>query len=198
MKRFILVFIPLLLFLPQYSFAHIGGHGHISGFWAGISHPVLGLDHLLAMVSVGIISAQIAGRAIWIIPLTFVIVMAIGGAFGMMDIGLFAIEPGIALSVIMLGLAITQGKKIAMKFILAMVAFFAIFHGYAHGLEIPQFASSWLYIIGFMLGTAILHILGVLIGIFANKFNNGATILSYSGAVIAGMGLHIILAIYGL
>ena len=194
MKKFILALLPIILFFPQYCLAHSGVTG---GFNSGLTHPVLGLDHLLAMVSVGIISAQIGGRAVWNVPTVFVVVMAVGGALGMMNIGLIAIELGIAMSVVVLGFAITQGKKLPTAFILIIVAFFAIFHGYAHGLEIPELAVSWAYILGFMVGTAALHIAGVLIGVFAKKLKGGYTMLRYLGAVIAGMGLHILLGMYG-
>ncbi|MEM9468849.1 MAG: HupE/UreJ family protein [Pseudomonadota bacterium] len=183
-----------LLFFPLSALAHEGVSG---GFESGLTHPVLGLDHLLAMVAVGIISSQMGGKAIWTVPATFVIVMAIGGALGLMDIGLFAIEIGIALSVVVLGFTIATNAKLHQVVIYGFVALFAIFHGYAHGLEIPELASSWSYVVGFMIGTAGLHILGLAIGYFAKKAKKGEMLLQYSGAVIAGMGLHIILGMVG-
>ena len=191
--KYILPFLAVFLY-PVAAYAHEGVAG---GFQAGIAHPVLGLDHLLAMVSVGIISAQMGGRAIWTVPATFVIVMAIGGALGMMDIGLIAIETGIALSVLVLGLTIASNAGIMRIAIYGFVALFAIFHGYAHGLEIPALATSWAYIIGFMAGTAGLHLLGVGIGHFASKAPHGNTLLRYGGTIVAGMGLHILLGIAG-
>lgn len=191
--RFILSFFAVLLF-PVAALAHEGITG---GFQAGISHPVLGLDHLLAMVSVGIISSQIGGKAIWTVPATFVVVMAIGGALGLIDVGLIAIEIGIALSVVVLGFTIAKNSSFYQIAIYAFVAMFAIFHGYAHGLEIPELATSWSYIAGFMIGTAGLHILGVVIGHFAKKVKDGEVLLRYTGAVVAGMGLHIILGMAG-
>lgn len=191
--RYLLPFLAVMLF-PFSAYAHEGVTG---GFVAGISHPVLGLDHLLAMVAVGIISAQMGGKAIWTVPATFVLVMAVGGALGMMDIGLFAIETGIALSVVILGLTIACNAKLNAILIYIFVAIFAIFHGYAHGQEIPSLATSWAYVGGFMAGTAGLHILGVAIGHFVPKLPHGQTLLRYAGAMVAGMGLHIILYMEG-
>ena len=181
--------------LPTGAYAHTGALG---GFQAGLSHPVLGLDHLLAMISVGVVSAQLGGRAMWLIPSTFVLVMAIGGLLGMADVGLGAVEVGIALSVVVLGLAIANISRIAAFVIYGFVFLFATFHGYAHGLEIPQLATSWAYVGGFMLGTVGLHLLGVGIGHFASKIPNGPTALKYAGAIVAGMGLHILAEIAGI
>lgn len=179
-----------LLLLPISAFAH---EVMVGGFQAGIKHPVLGLDHLLAMVSVGVISAQMGGRSIWTVPATFVVVMVLGGVLGMMNVGLIAIETGIALSVVVLGLAIANNAKMHCFFTYGFVSLFAIFHGYAHGLEMPELAISWAYVGGFMTGTAALHILGVLIRTFSKKIRDGETILRYTGAFVAGMGLHILI-----
>ncbi len=181
-----------------FPFLAYSDEGTLGGLQAGLTHPVLGLDHFLAMVSVGIVSSQIGNKAIWSVPMTFVVVMAIGGALGMANIGLISIEIGIALSVIVLGFTIASNAKFNNIVIYTFVAMFAIFHGYAHGLEIPELASSWSYISGFMIGTAALHIFGLGIGYFANKVKNGKVILRYSGAVIVGIGLHIIIQIASL
>lgn len=185
----------LFTLIPSVAYAHTGTLG---GFQAGLSHPVLGLDHLLAMVSVGVVSAQLGGRAMWLVPATFVLVMAIGGLLGMADVGLGAVEVGIALSVVVLGLSIANISRIPAFMIYGFVFLFATFHGYAHGLEIPELATSWAYIGGFMAGTAGLHLLGVGIGHFASKVPHGSTALKYAGAIVAGMGLHILLGIAGL
>ena len=184
-----------LLLIPGAAFAH--KEGIYGSFKAGISHPVLGLDHLLAMVSVGVISHQMGGRAIWAVPTTFVAVMALGGILGMIGIGLFSVELGIAISVLALGLAIASNARIYNSLIYAAVGMFGIFHGYAHGLEIPQLATSWSYVVGFMIGTALLHIVGVYLGRSSEKIKFGQTYLRYTGAVSAGIGLHIILGMAG-
>ncbi len=191
----IIYVILLFIFVPVTAFAH--EKGIYESFKSGISHPVLGLDHLLAMVSVGVISHQMGGRAIWTVPITFIVVMAIGGVLGMIDIGLFSIELGIALSVVVLGLAIAANAKIYYSLIYVFVGMFAIFHGYAHGIEIPQLATSWSYVIGFMIGTTFLHILGVYLGRSSEKIQFGQIYLRYAGAISAGMGLHIILEMAG-
>lgn len=173
------------------AFAHSGPDGAEGGFAAGIAHPVLGLDHLLAMVSVGILSAQIGGRYIWIVPSIFVLVMAVGGVWGIYEWPMVWTEYGIAASVIVLGLAIACGPRIKPPFAMVAVAVFAVFHGYAHGLEIPDVTMSGGYIAGFMLGTAFLHLCGVAIGETARRLRHGPEFLRYAGAVVAGIGLHI-------
>lgn len=193
MLYFVVFLISLLI--PSMAYAH---SGVVGGFHAGVTHPVLGLDHFLAMVSVGIISAQLGGRKIWTVPSLFVTVMAIGGALGMLDIGLGNVEVGIALSVVVLGFTIVFNTALPIFLIYGFVSLFAIFHGYAHGLEIPELATSWSYIVGFMVGTAAIHILGVLIGYFAKKRKQGEQMLRYTGAVMAGIGVHIILLVAGL
>lgn len=197
--RFLIV-VSAVLLLPELAMGqeHIHGPG---GFQAGIYHPVLGLDHLLAMIAVGIVSAQVAqggdANAIWAVPTCFVLVMAFGGALGMADVGLIAIEIGIALSVIVLGFTIASGGQITTWLLYGCVSLFAIFHGYAHGQEIPELASNWAYIAGFMTGTAALHLMGVAIGHYAQKIQDGETILRYTGAVVAGIGLHILWGLAG-
>lgn len=185
----------IALFIPSLAYAHETALG---GFTAGLIHPVLGLDHLLAMISVGVISAQIGGRAIWGVPTTFVFVMALGGALAMQYFGLGAVEIGIAMSVVVLGLTIANGSRIIPPLTYGFVALFAIYHGYAHGMEIPNLESWWPYIVGFMSGTAGLHLTGVIIGYIAEKLPHGAKILRYTGAVTAGMGLHILLVLLGI
>ena len=164
---FLLLF--LCVFLPQEALAH--GLDGVGGFKSGLMHPVLGLDHLLAMISVGIVSTQIGGRAIWTVPASFVLIMALGGYAGMqsfnfLDINtiVVSVEQGIIISVMALGLAIALDKGIPMVIAMIACGFFGFFHGFAHGIEIPDVAFSFPYIGGFMTATALLHILGVGIG----------------------------------
>ena len=191
---FFLLFFAALLF-PGIAFAHVG---QVGGFMAGLMHPVVGLDHLLAMVSVGIVSAQMGGRAIWSVPAAFVCVMGIGGFVGMQSYAFLEalaiitiIERGIIASVILLGLAIALDKKMPVWMAMLACGFFGFFHGFAHGTEIPDLVLSATYIGGFMLSTAFLHIAGVGIGEIARRVSNGTLVLRYIGAVILGMGLHI-------
>ena len=182
--------ILFVLLVPGLALAHtVGGEG---GFLAGLTHPVLGFDHFLAMLSVGILSSQMGGRAIWSVPTTFVSVMAIGAFIGLKAIGLPGVEYGIALSVLVLGFALAMEKKLPPVWAMVGVGFFAIFHGHAHGTEMPTIVKPIIYACGFLLGTAALHVTGVLIGVFANKTSKGAAILRYVGAGISGVGVHII------
>lgn len=172
----------------QPAFAHDGTTLPYGSFLSGLTHPVLGLDHFLAMVSVGILSAQIGGRAIWTVPATFVLVMAFGGLLGWINIGLSAIEVGIAFSVLALGTAIALDKKLPVVAVMSAVGVFAIFHGYAHGAEIPVVATASTYAIGFMIGTALLHIMGVIIGDISQQYERGKLLLRGVGVLIAGTG----------
>ncbi len=174
--------------VPTILFAHDGASLPYGSFIGGLSHPVLGLDHFLAMVSVGVLSAQIGGRAIWTVPATFVAVMAFGGLLGYIDVGLTAIEAGIAISVLALGIAIAADRKLPMSLAMAAVGFFAIFHGYAHGAEMPVVANSVTYAAGFLIGTAALHLFGVLLGDIARRNVHGNSVLRLAGGVIAGTG----------
>jgi urease accessory protein len=176
------------LLLPGFAYAHEGASLPYGSYIAGLTHPVLGLDHFLAMVSVGILSAQIGGRAIWTVPATFVGVMAFGGLLGFIDVGLTAIEAGIAISVLALGIAIAVDRKLPISLAMTVVGFFAIFHGYAHGAEMPTVANSVTYAAGFLTGTSALHLFGVLIGDTARRYTIGYTILRITGACIAGVG----------
>ena len=173
---------------PTLVLAHEGASLPYGSFIGGLSHPVLGVDHFLAMVSVGILSAQIGGRAIWTVPATFVGVMAFGGLLGYVDIGLTAIEAGIAISVLTLGIAIAADRKLPISLAMTAVGFFAIFHGYAHGAEMPTVANSVTYAAGFLTGTAALHLFGVLIGDIARRNKYGNSVLRVAGGAIAGTG----------
>ena len=159
-------------------------------FLAGLTHPVLGLDHLLAMVSVGIVSAIIGGRAIWTVPSVFVVMMAVGGISGWagLPIGGQAVELAIAVSVILLGGVIAWGRAIPVPLAMVAVAFFGFFHGFAHGAEIPDMADPLVYAIGFMLGTVLLHLTGVLIGEIAKRYQYGLLVLRGAGVVFAVIG----------
>ena len=193
-KRF-LTYLFLSLLFPSYAFAHMI-IGRV-GFFDGLTHPVLGLDHLLAMVSVGIISAQIGGRAIWTVPSAFVALMIIGGIFGFSLIveNFYFVEIGIIVSVILLGLAISVEKKIPTNLIMIFVGLFGLFHGIAHGLEIPAAASPLLFILGFIVGTATLHIFGVAIGHYAIKTSISLKILKLSGVTFAIYGIYLLIGI---
>ena len=190
MRKIVRATVGILSFLPSISYAHEGSGG---GFMAGLTHPVLGFDHLLAMLSVGILSAQMGGQAIWRVPLAFVLVMLGGGVLGINGIPLFSVELGIALSVLALGVAIALDKKLSPVLAMVFVGFFAIFHGHAHGTEMPSLSKPLFYACGFVLGTAGIHVAGVLVGIIAERIKVGVQLLRYAGAAIAGIGFHIII-----
>lgn len=159
-------------------------------FLAGLTHPVLGLDHLLAMVSVGIVSTIIGGRAIWTVPGTFVMMMAVGGLVGWagLDVPAQLVELAIAASVILLGGAILLDRQLPVAGAMAAVAFFGFFHGFAHGSEIPEIADPLVYALGFMLGTILLHLTGVLVGDMAKRYQHGMLVLRAAGAVFVAIG----------
>lgn len=188
-RKITAILIPILL-LPGVAQAH--AFKGDAGFLSGLYHPVLGFDHLLAMLCVGIVSAQIGGRAIWTVPLTFVTVMGVGGFLGMQNIPIPGVEFGIALSVLILGIAVARGKKIHTVIAHVGVAFFAIFHGHAHGEEMPAMADPVIFSVGFLLGTAAIHLSGVSIGLVSARIKDGTQALRYVGAGIAGIGVYII------
>ena len=145
--------------LPVAEAHTLGAHG--AGLAAGLAHPFIGLDHLLAIIAVGIWAGQLGGRAVWLIPLTFVSVMAAAASLASFGLLLPLIEPAIACSVLVLGLLIAGSVRLPTSVCALLVSLFAVFHGYAHGLELPQAASPILYGAGFVLATALLHGLGI-------------------------------------
>ena len=181
-----------LCLAPTAAFAHVGV-GSTSGFVHGFMHPLSGLDHQLAMILVGVFAYQLGGRALWLVPLTFVSVMALGGFLGVMGIPVPFVEVGIALSVIVLGAIVAFGVKAPLAVAMAAVGFFAIFHGHAHGSEMPLDASGFEYGLGFMLATAALHTVGIglgfLIGMSSKTFGNTVYRLAGGLASVAGIGL---------
>jgi urease accessory protein len=161
----------------------------------GFLHPLLGLDHLLAMVTVGLLSAQMGGRAIWTVPTAFVTVMAIGGLLGFTSFALPLLEQGIALSVVVLGLALLVRRSMPEAVAMAVVGIFALFHGHAHGLELGEVAGALdaaAYVLGFLVATAGLHVVGALIGFIALRTAGGALLLRLSGGIIATIGVYLL------
>ncbi len=191
MKKYLTL--SLLLFTMP-LFAHEAQSLPYGPFLSGITHPVLGLDHLLAMVSVGMVSAQIGGRAIWSVPSTFVAVMFFGGLIGLNMGGLTGYEIGIALSVLFLGACLAADKTLNSKFAMLAVAVFAIFHGYAHGEEIPTIAEPVPYIAGFMTGTILLHISGLVLADISTHYEKGKILLRVLGGLIALSGLYFLIS----
>jgi urease accessory protein len=154
------VAITAAVVMPSTAWAH-PDVGAVSSFLAGVSHPFSGLDHLLAMVAVGIWAAQGGGRSVWVMPIAFTGLMLAGGAAGMAGLLLPQVEYGIAASLLVLGLLIASASKLDVLFSAAIVGFFAIFHGHAHGAEIPLAGGVLAYSAGFALATVLLHGLGI-------------------------------------
>lgn len=155
------------------AFAHLNPAEHGS-FAAGLSHPLLGADHILAMVGVGLWAALLGGRAVWAAPAAFVLTMAAGFGLAMADVGLPLVEPVIAASVVVLGLLALAALRAPTPVAMAMVGFFALFHGYAHGSELGE-AGAWPFLSGFALATALLHALGVAVGLGSAKVAGPST-----------------------
>ena len=193
MNKNIFIFLACFLIYPSSVLAH--NFTGMVGFYDGISHPVLGLDHFLAMISVGIVSAQIGGRAIWTVPTTFVTIMTVGGLFGFFLLidEFFFVEVGIIFSVILLGLGISIEKKIPKNLIIIFVGIFGLFHGIAHGIEVPAAANPILFVLGFICGTSALHLFGVGIGYFSIKTNASLILLRLTGMLFAIYGIYLLI-----
>jgi len=183
-----LLFACLGLVLAPIAWAHTGG-GEAGGFIAGFSHPLFGYDHLLAMLAVGIWGAFLGAPAIWVLPVAFPLVMAVGAVFGIAGVPLPGVEWGIALSVIALGAAILMAARPPIAAAAALVAAFAIFHGYAHGQELPGGASPVAFAAGFVLATGSIHVAGIAIGLLV-RVPYGTAILRTGGALIALAGCY--------
>lgn len=161
--------------------------GDAAGFWSGLAHPVSGLDHILAMVAVGLWGAQLGAPAIWLLPVTFPMVMAFGGMLGLMGVPLPGPEIGIAVSAIALGTAVCLEARPPAWVAALLVAFFAVFHGHAHGTELPAGASGLAFSIGFVVATGCLHATGIGIGL-VHRWPAGRVALRAAGAFVAAAG----------
>ena len=207
-----LLLTSILLFFSSSGFAHSGNV--MIGFSDGLLHPVIGLDHLIAMISVGVISAQIGGFVIWLVPGLFVLGMLTGSTLAILiyllrnindpspfiyyvlnhfaDYIYFIIEFGIAFSVLFLGVVIFLNKKLPMVITSIIILIFGITHGAAHGLSIPYVIQPYLFILGFCIGTVLLHIFGVLIGYFSIKSSIVNKMIRYGGILISAFGVNLV------
>lgn len=163
--------------------AHIR-QGEAGGFLSGLAHPVSGLDHIIAMVAVGLWGAQLGAPAIWLLPVTFPMVMAFGGFLGLIGIPLPGVEIGIALSGVLLGAAVLVEYKAPLWIAAVLVGIFGLFHGHAHGAELPPGEDGLLYSLGFVLATGALHAAGIAIGT-VHRWDWGRTALRLAGAGIS-------------
>lgn len=189
MKRWQLgITTAMTIFLAQTAQAHtFGAHG--AGFAAGMAHPFLGLDHLLAMIAVGIWAAQLGGRARWGVPLAFIGMMAFGAMLALAGVTLPGVEAGIAASVLILGLLIALAARLPVLGSMLLVGAFAVFHGHAHGAELPQAASVAFYGLGLMVATATLHGFGLGLGMTFRHLS--VTAVRVAGSAIAAAAIWV-------
>ena len=178
----------LLALVALPALAHVQ-EGQAAGFLTGLAHPVSGLDHVLAMIAVGLWGAQLGAPALWLLPVTFPLVMAFGGLLGLLGIPLPGVEVGIALSALALGLAVATSWRPPLVVAALLVAVFAVFHGHAHGTELPEGQSGLTYSIGFVVATGLLHLAGIGIGVI-HRWPAGRTALRLLGAGVAIGGAY--------
>ncbi len=178
--------------LPTAALAHTGV-GDTAGFAHGFLHPVGGLDHVLAMLAVGVLAALLGGRALLLVPLSFVAMMAVGFLLGIGGVALPLVELGIALSVIVIGGAAAWGGRLPLAAAMSLVGVFAVFHGHAHGAEMPADATGLAYALGFVAATALLHLAGIGLALGATRLAGrfGRPLARLAGGLVAlgGVGL---------
>jgi urease accessory protein len=182
--------VTMLAYIPTAGAHNIGAEG--AGFITGLAHPFMGLDHLLAMIAVGIWAAQRGGSAVWRLPMSFIVMMAVAALISARGFGLPALEPLIAGSVVLLGLIVVFAIRLPINLSMLLVGLFAVFHGYAHGLEMPQASSAILYGSGFVLATTLLHLIGIGLGKVAYRKH---LLSRLSGSIIAIAGLYLATAV---
>jgi urease accessory protein len=178
--------LALMVVSPLPLAAHEGGSA--AGLVSGLLHPISGLDHVAAMVAVGIWGAQLGAPAIWVLPVTFPMVMALGGMLGLLGVGLPGVEVAIGLSALVLGVMVALEHRPDLRLAAILVGVFAIFHGYAHGTELADGQSGLFYSIGFVVATGLLHATGIGIGVI-HKWDLGKTVLRVAGVMIALAGV---------
>jgi len=182
----------LLALLLLLAAAPVWAHeqcGQAAGFLTGLKHPVSGLDHVLAMISVGLWGAQLGNPAVWLLPVVFPVVMAFGGFLGLVGVPLPGTEVGIALSAILLGLMVAFEARPPLWVAAGLVGFFGVFHGHAHGTELPAGENALLYSVGFVIATGCLHGVGIGLGV-AHRWSVGRFALRVAGATVALAGVY--------
>jgi len=187
--------LPLLLIaLPTAAFAHPGHPGDAAGLLHGFMHPVGGIDHILAMVAVGVFAFVLGGRALFLVPLAFVAMMAAGFVLGVSGVDLPFVELGIALSSVVIGAAAAWGKPMPVAAAMSLVGVFAIFHGHAHGAEMPVDALGLEYAAGFIVATALLHAAGIAAAMGVAKLvgKYGKVVAQVAGGLFALGGLGVL------
>lgn len=183
-----------LALMASVANAHTGA-SVAGGFLSGVLHPVTGWDHVIAMVAVGLWGVFLGRPAIWMLPVVFPLVMAFGGALGVIGMPLPHVETGIALSALVLGLAVAMAVKPPLWIAAAIVGVFVIFHGHAHGTELPGAANPFAYALGFVVATGCLHILGIAFGTLM-RWPIGETAVRAGGVAIAAAGLGFLTGVF--
>lgn len=186
MKPAVLPLVMVAMLLATPTLAHTEA-GAATGLASGFLHPLTGLDHLVAMVAVGLWGAQLGAPGTWVLPVCFPAVMAVGGVMGVVGVPLSHTELFVALSALVLGFAVAAALRVPFWAAAAVVSVFAVFHGYAHGTELPGAALPLAYGVGFVTATGLLHGAGVLVGALI-RWPAGAMTVRALGAVIAGLG----------
>jgi len=180
--------ILVAFFWPLNTWAHVGS-GATGGFLTGLQHPVSGLDHVIAMLAVGLWGAQLGAPAIWLLPVVFPMMMAMGGMLGLMGIPIPGVEIGIAVSAVVLGFMVLAEARLKIQLAMVIVAFFAMFHGHAHGTELPAGQSGLIYSIGFVAATGCLHGMGIAIGLI-HRWQAGRLALRGAGSIVCAAGIY--------
>ena len=193
MTRRMALLLGLMITLAPAARAHVesGGAGSLI---SGLLHPVTGLDHVVAMVAVGLWGAVLAAPAIWLLPVAFPMVMALGGLIGLLGLPLPGVEVGIAISGMVLGLLVALERRVPLAVALALVGVFALFHGYAHGRELPDGANALLFSLAFVSATGLLHLVGILLGEL-RRWPVGRRLVQLVGVGIAISGVWFLLQI---
>ena len=184
-----------LLLVSGFAHAH-SSEMALGGFAAGYLHPLSGVDHMLAMVAVGIWGAVLGAPLIWALPIAFPLLMVVGGALGIAGVPLPHVETGVALSVAVLGLAILTAWRAPVTLAVLVVGMFGVLHGYAHGTELPGSAQPAAFAAGFVVSTGLLHLAGIGIGML-KQVRHGLSWLRMGGAVITGIGVWLLAAMHG-
>jgi urease accessory protein len=188
-----LAWIMLSCLVAGPAWAHFGEAAH-AGWSEGFAHPFSGIDHVVAMVALGVWAAQLGRRALWLIPLTFPASMAVGAALALQGVALPFAEDGVAISVAVLGVVLAVTSRPGLAAALGAAALFGLFHGYAHGVEMPFAAAPKLYALGFMSATMLLHGIGIALGRIAQS-QRGQRLLPFGAAAVAGTGIALVIAL---
>lgn len=193
--RFFDLAVTLMVAYSASAWGH-SEHAVATGFGAGLAHPVSGMDHVLAMIAVGLWGAQLGNPALWALPVAFPLMMAGGGVLGLLGLPVPGVEIGIAISAVFLGLAVMGALRPPLWMATSLVAIFAVFHGHAHGTELPVGADGLRYSLGFVIATGILHACGIAIGMI-QRWQRGRMVLRILGGLVSVGGWYFLLNALG-